>query len=71
MFSRFKKPDGPAKPGSPMPPGGGQTGAQTGGAASGGPKPSPSPMSQSRAPARNPAEVAQADKDLKRKERLQ
>jgi pilus assembly protein CpaF len=71
MFSRFKKPDGPAKPGSPMPPGGGQTGAQTGGAASGGPKPSPSPMSQSRAPARNPAEVAQADKDRKRKERLQ
>ncbi|GGO27997.1 Flp pilus assembly protein, ATPase CpaF [Gemmobacter aquaticus] len=71
MFSRFKKPDGPAKPGSPMPPGGGQTGAQTGGAASGGPKPSPSPMSQTRAPARSPAEVAQADKDRKRKERLQ
>ncbi|MFZ0098826.1 MAG: CpaF family protein [Gemmobacter sp.] len=71
MFSRFKKPDGPVKPGTPMPPGGGQTGAQTGGAASAGPKPSPSPMSQTRAPARSPAEVAQADKDRKRKERLQ
>jgi pilus assembly protein CpaF len=71
MFSRFKKPDGPAKPGAQMPPGGAQSGAPAGGAAPGGPKPAPSPMSQSRAPVRSPAEVAQADKDRKRKERLQ
>ena len=73
MFSRFKKPEGPSKPAaSPGPQVANQPAPQRSTAPAGAPQPKPaSVIAPSRQVSKPPAEAQQADKERKRKERLQ
>ena len=72
MFSRFKKPEpGAAKPAPNLAPVGAAQAAPRATATTATAKPAAPGLAAARAATRSPAEVAQADKDRKRKERLQ